>query len=380
MRWIAGLFSVVGIALVGATVGCQAPAPATAQPPIVAPASVDKLGLQLSESRLEQQRLAGETEKLRDDLYRTALALKQIKDRLEEVAVYSATNAAKMVAIEKQIRETRKRVGEGGGAEAHVLRSSLEREQQDQERLRALLAERDKEVRSLREAVDAQKSAFDESRSVPAPSAVPAPADAVTPSPSPEASSTSSVYRMVADGHRALRSGELAKAQRLFEDALKQQPDLTGAQLGLAVVAYQADNLSEARRLLGVVLAADKKNAQAIGLRGLISWRDGFLKEGVRDCARAVELDPADPLLRKFYGITLNARGQTDHAIREMRKAVELDPADAEAKLNLAILLATGDSPKLDEARTLYQQALAAGAVRDTTLDKILARGTPGAP
>lgn len=380
MRWISGLFSVVGIALVGATVGCQAPAPATVQPPLVAPASVDKLGLQLSESRLEQQRLAGETEKLRDDLYRTALALKQIKDRLEEVAVYSATNAAKMVAIEKQIRETRKRVGEGGGAEANVLRSSLDREQQDQERLRALLAERDKEVRSLREAIDAQNSALGASRSASPPSSAPALADAVTPSPSPEASSGSSVYRMVADGHRALRAGELAKAQRLFEEALKQQSDLTGAQLGLAVVAYQADNLSEARRLLGVVLAADKKNAQAIGLRGLISWRDGFLKEGVRDCARAVELDPADPLLRKFYGITLNARGQTDHAIREMRKAVELDPADAEAKLNLAILLATGDAPKLEEARTLYQQALAAGAVRDTTLDKILTSGTPRAP
>ena len=96
----------------------------------------------------------------------------------------------------------------------------------------------------------------------------------------------------------------------------------------------------------------NRANAQALGLRGIVQWREGFLSDALRDCSRAVEIDPQDAMLRKFYGIVLHARKRQDDAIEQMRKAVELDGGDAEAKLNLAILLATARRPLLDEAST----------------------------
>lgn len=393
MRWIVSIFGVgVMLGALGSS-GCTSAKPAAGQAsaaiapatPAETVASADALGLRLSEARLEQQRLDRELAQTREDLYRTAVALKEIKTRLEEVTVYAVSNAARMVAVERELRDVRRAANEGGGEQVKTLRAVLENERQAQQRLQAIVAERDREVRDLREAVRANESALTQrpaaspastAPAVPAapaakPAAPAAPgAPAVRSATPPAASATTvSVYRLVAEGNRALKTGNVERAKAMFERARAREPNLAGALVGLAAIAYQVDDLAEGRQLLESVLSADARNAQALGLRGMIQWRDGAVKDAVRDCARAVELDPNDPLLRKFYGITLHARGQNREAIREMRKAVEIDGSDAEAKLNLAILLATDSKPDLDEARALYEQALALGMARDASLD-----------
>jgi len=361
--------------------GCQSPdAGGGARETDVVLPEARALDQMLADARRDQIRLDRQLEQMRDDLYRHALDLKDVKTRMDQWAGASMTNVARMVALEDKIREVRARAGEAVSAEVGTLRQSLERERQQQARLQALIAEREKEARDLRAALDKQREVMSRP-AVPAteptrPAAAPAKPE---PAPAPAVATkedTAGVYRTVADGHRALKTGDLARARELFNAARAAQPDLAGALLGLAAVAYQVDDLKEARSLTDQVLAKDRRNAQALGLRGLVLWREGFVRDGVRDCARAVDLDPADPLLRKFYGITLNARGQTEEAIEQMRKAVELDAADGEAKLNLAILLATAKKPDFAEARRVYDQALAAGVTRDPELDKLL-EGTP---
>lgn len=367
--------------LVSLTTGCQTPRPpAPASAPAVSTGgavTMEQIAAEMQVARAEQQRLDKELSQMRDDLYRTALALKQIRDRLEGWAVRTTSNVARLVVLEDQIRTAQAQANNAAAAEVSVLRESLRREREYQERLRAIIAEREKEVRDVRAAMRAQEEALRRAPEPVAPVSIPAvtraPPQAPEPAPAPGApAATGSVYRLVVDAQRALRAGDLARAKSLFEAARAQEPALASAALGLAAIAYQTDDLKEARRLVDEVLAADSRNAQAIGLRGLIRWREGAVREGVRDCERAVELDPNDPLLRKFYGITLNARGRTNDAIREMRKAVELDPADAEAKLNLAILLATGARPDLEAARRHYQEALSAGAAPDPALERLL--------
>ena len=373
-----GLRLVLGLGLMGALMagaGCRSPAPSTAPAAVVAPPSTDRISLQLSEARLEQQRLDRELVKLRDDLYRTAVALKQIKDRLEAVTVLSVTNTARIVSLEGQLRDARARAAEGSAPESRSLRAALDREREHQARLRALADEREKQVNDLRAALRAQEEAL---RQAPRPTETPKPPPPVAaPAPEPAAVPTTSVYRLVAEGQRALKAGDLAGARARFEEARSREPNLSGALLGLAAIAYQVDDLKEARRLVGEILSADSRNAQALGLRGLIRWREGSARDGERDCARAVELDPSDPLLQKFHGITLNARGRNEEAVRAMRRAVELDPSDLEAKVNLAILLATASKPDLAEAKKYYEEALAAGAERDAALDRLLEGQAP---
>lgn len=373
--------------MVSLTVGCQtarppatsAPAPAPARSADSGPVTMEQLAAEMRAARAEQQQLDADLNKMREDLYRTALALKQIRDRLEGWATRSTQNVARLVVLEDQIRGAQAQANNAAAAEASALRESLRREREHQERLRAIIAEREKEVRDVRAAMRAQEESLRRAPAAAEPISIPAASRAPNPPPAPAPAAVAppqpaagTVYRMVADAQRALKGGDIARAQQLFRAAREQEPTLASATLGLAAIAYQTDDLKEARRLVDEVLSADARNAQALGLRGLIRWREGAVREGIRDCERAVELDPNDPLLRKFYGITLNSRGRTNDAIREMRKAVELDPTDAEAKLNLAILLATGARPDIEAARRHYQDALSAGAAPDPALERLL--------
>jgi Flp pilus assembly protein TadD len=346
---------------------------------------------EIREARAAQERLDRELNQLRDDLYQNALALKQTRDRLEEWAARSTQNVARVIALEEQLRNAKLEAESAALAEIRALRESLERERAHQERLRAIIAEREKETRDLREALREQEAAL---RRVAATSFPKTPAPAPQPTPAVVAAEvvaerqseaapislpqTGSVYRMVVEAQRALKAGDLARAQQLYKAAREQDPGLASAALGLAAVAYQMDNLGDAKLFVEEVLSADPRNAQALGLRGIIRWREGAVREAVRDCERAVELDPNDALLRKFYGIALNARGRAEAAIREMRRAIELDPTDAEAKLNLAILLATGSKPDMAASRRAYEEALAAGAAPDAALERLLeAKASP---
>ncbi len=171
----------------------------------------------------------------------------------------------------------------------------------------------------------------------------------------------------------------MARALILFRAALARDDTLVGARIGLAACAYSMDDMEVALRRVDEVLATDAHNAQALGLRGIINWKQGRLGEAEKDAGLAVARAPADAQLRNYHGIILHAAGRSVEAVKEIRKAVELDPANGEAMLNLAILLATEKPIDVEGAADWYRKALAAGAARDEGLDRLLQpiAGTP---
>lgn len=381
-----------GMLVVVAVAGCRTPGGGT-RDQARAPGGVPTLeqqvaGLErgLAAARREQVRLVKDIDRVRLDIYETAINLRDLKTRGDALVGAIQTNRADIASLEQAVARARTDLKEQATSEAAGLRVALEREQQQVARERAVAEERAKEVRDLRKALDARDALIKKGSS----SAPPAVESAPPPAPVAKASQpappvdlpaakpvaspavTGSVVKLVTAGNVALRQGQLAKSEELFRAALQQDPQSLGARLGLAAGSYQGGDLKAARALVDDVLKEDRSNAQALGLRGIIQWREGFLSDALRDCARAVESDAHDAMLRKFYGIVLHARKRQDDATEQMRKAVELDPADAEAKLNLAILLATARSPQLDEARRIYEEALAAGVSRDLALDQIL--------
>lgn len=373
------LWMVAVLVVAVVAVGCRAPGlkPAAAAPGVAgAPTGtarvvetplktqLSRLERSLADARREQERIDRDVQTVRQRMFDAAKGLRSIKERADALAGELATNRLAIAVIEERIAQV-KAPQDGGAAapEADALRAVLEKERQQRQRDQQLASEREREIKDLRAALDARDEQL---RRTAAPAAG-------TPRPSAAApAATGTVYRMVVDGNAALRDGDIARAHGLFTAAMKQDATLTSARLGLAACAYQTGDLKEARRLVDDVLRDDRASAQAYGLRGIIAWHEGHVSSAGEDCAKAVELDPADPMLRKFNGIVLHARKRQADAIREMRKALELDPYDAEAKLNLAILLATDRKPALAEARLLYEQALAGGAARDAALDRIL--------
>jgi tetratricopeptide (TPR) repeat protein len=373
--------AVVMMAVVAA--GCQSPRGGAA--PAAAPGAVPTLQQQvagldrdLASARQEQQRLVKDIDRLRLDIYETALNLRELKAKADQMVGAIQTNRTSVTALEQAVQRAHANLQEHATSEAAGLRTALEREQQQVARERALAEQRNREVKDLRQALQARDDLLKKAPAAPTPPAAPAPPPAVVVDPpasvrvaAPPAA-TGSVVKLVTAGNIALRQGNLARATELFQAALAQDPLSLGARLGLAAGAYQAGQLAEARTRIDEVLKENRSNAQALGLRGIVQWREGFLSDALRDCSRAVEIDPQDAMLRKFYGIVLHARKRQDDAIEQMRKAVELDGGDAEAKLNLAILLATARRPLLDEARRYYEEALAAGVARDLALDQLL--------
>ena len=182
--------------------------------------------------------------------------------------------------------------------------------------------------------------------------------------------------QQVASANVALQQGNLARAMALFRAALAADDTLVGARIGLAACAYSMDDLEGARARLEEVLGGDPQNVQALGLRGILNWREARLTEADDDSARAVAGSPNDAQLRNYRGIILHALGQSSEAREQLREAVRLDPGHAESMLNLAILLASATPPEIKEAAEWYDKALAAGASRDEGLDRLLQQGS----
>ena len=95
------------------------------------------------------------------------------------------------------------------------------------------------------------------------------------------------------------------------------------------------------------LLDENDDNAQALGMKALIVWREGDLRQAQRLLDRALRLAPEDVRLRNYRGIVAFQRRDFDGALDDLEMAVDLDPG-----LN-PVAVATPEQP--DELATIYQ-------------------------
>ena len=175
-------------------------------------------------------------------------------------------------------------------------------------------------------------------------------------------------------GNERLREGDVEEAEKLFESVLTSEPGNAEARLGLASCSYAKNKLVTSKNDVVSLLRDDPQNARAWGLGGLIAWREGALGTAKKMLDRGLKADPTDPQLYNYMAIILHAQKEDAQALEKLRKAVDLDPHYAEALINLSILLATLDAPKLAEAKRYYDIALDQGVERDYQLENLLYR------
>ncbi|HEY8240153.1 MAG TPA: tetratricopeptide repeat protein [Kiritimatiellia bacterium] len=322
----------------------------------------------LAERRAEQERVARQLEDLKKQIMDSAQSLRDLKVRTDNLSAVQATNALAIAALDQQLASIQKPPAKA----MQELQGALDREKAEKNKAAAQLAEKSRELDALKKQ---QTAAIAKPAPAPAPAPVAAPPAAVPAKPAAPAAATEvpvTAYKLVADGNQFLRSGKLTEAEQSFQQALTQAPGLTGAKVGLAACRYNAGQLDDALRLAGEVLGVDKKNAQALGVRGIALWQQGKLRDANQALTDAVRYDPSDSQLHNYLGVVLQARDEFDGAVREVRKAVELDAANAEARYNLAVLLATSRRPAMYEARVHYEAAVQMGNPRDAAMDKLL--------
>ncbi|MBT3535428.1 MAG: tetratricopeptide repeat protein [Rhodospirillaceae bacterium] len=165
--------------------------------------------------------------------------------------------------------------------------------------------------------------------------------------------------------------GDLRAAQRLYKQAIEENPDDGDAWQMLAVLHFEAGEIADAERCNARALAADPDNGAARNSEGNILKAQGRLEDAVKSYERTLQLAPDLPQALTNLGDALRRLGRLDAALDHCRKAANLAPDLAAAHANLgAALFDRGD---WEAARVSLKSALALSP-EDTSMRINLAR------
>jgi Flp pilus assembly protein TadD len=156
----------------------------------------------------------------------------------------------------------------------------------------------------------------------------------------------------VAVARMAEQSGDLAKAEHHYRQALELTPDHADALMGYAHMLDRQDKLPEAAGLYQLVVQKYPRNPTAHNDLGICYARQGKLDEAVASIEKAVQLQPKQPRYRNNIATILVQSQQIERAFSHLSA---IHP-EAVAYYNLGYLLQkAGD--KTGAAR-LFQEAL----------------------
>ena len=133
-------------------------------------------------------------------------------------------------------------------------------------------------------------------------------------------------------------------------------PDMTLDQtFDAGLREHQAGNLADAEALYRQVLLADRDNADALHLLGVLALQAGQAEPALVLINRAIAIKAAAAFFGN-QGLVLAALGKWDEAIAAYRQALKLSPDDVSRLDNLAVALR--EAGQLDEAQTLWDRAM----------------------
>ncbi|MBZ5515569.1 MAG: winged helix-turn-helix domain-containing protein, partial [Acidobacteriia bacterium] len=122
----------------------------------------------------------------------------------------------------------------------------------------------------------------------------------------------------------------VAEAVGYFEQALREDPQFALAYSGLAdcysVGWWSKADFSLAEKYARKGLALEPDMAEGHASLGAVDWQLLKWAEGVKECKRAIELNPNYAAAHHFYAIHLLCLGQLVEALAENNRALRLDP------------------------------------------------------
>jgi Flp pilus assembly protein TadD len=343
------------------------------------PLKQERRGVEANVDRLEQftAKQKNLQAQLSNDLYDLQRQIVAVQTKVNQIETLATETAMKMTDGETALAHLKNDMARlNGSAPVSVADPKLADQKRQMETQQAILQQREAEIRDLRTALAARDAMMKEqmrgSVVKPPPSASATAADPVVIPKPATANSSMSTSQMVAEGNRLLQNRNPDEADIMFSMALAKDPFLVSARFGLASCRYARGDLAAAKKLTDEVIKAEPQNARALGLAGIVAWRQNDLKLATTMLERAIKRDPKDAQLHNYLGITFYAQGKQSRAMDEFEKAVELNPNLAEAHFNLAVILATDNRPQLDQARQHYQLSLQLGNARDEKMEGIL--------
>ena len=280
------------------------------------------------------------------------------------------TSRVDKLALENQALESAASVN---ALEKAALEKRL---QQRQTPAASATAETSNEVKTLR-----ARLAVDEAKAVPyspeelalLKSPAPAPAansDDRTKSPNklPEGSAP-----LVAEAQNYFSAGDYGKAEANYRQILQSDTNNALVLANLAAIELQENKLADAETHITAALAKNPDDAFNLSTFGFLKFRQQKFDEAFDALSRAARLDPKNPQIQNYLGVTLSHKGLRVQAETALRKAIELAPNYGPAHNNLAVIYLGENPPAPGLARWHYQKALDLGQPRNPELEKLLA-------
>ncbi|MCW8935136.1 MAG: tetratricopeptide repeat protein [Gammaproteobacteria bacterium] len=94
------------------------------------------------------------------------------------------------------------------------------------------------------------------------------------------------------DGITALHNDDLSKAQRIFNEFIRNNPNLAGAYTNLALVHFKKKEYEKSLKQANKALELNPKQAQAHNLRAQLYVIDGKIHKAKDDYIKAIEVKP----------------------------------------------------------------------------------------
>ena len=184
---------------------------------------------------------------------------------------------------------------------------------------------------------------------------------------------TSDSVDLLKKANDELHAGNVQEAAVSYRQGMARWPGVTAFRLGLATCHYYSGNPGVAIRFAEEVLDGDSRNADALGLLGILAWERGDLRDAGKYLGKAIKHKPDDAQLHIYRGMVLYDRKKYDDAMESLLHAVQLSPSNVSARYNLAVLLAgRNDEPDLAQARIQYEASKRLGGEEDPALEQLL--------
>jgi cytochrome c-type biogenesis protein CcmH/NrfG len=241
----------------------------------------------------------------------------------------------------------------------------------------AQMAALNKEVETLRARI-----AVDESKAVPYAADELALFREAAPSMEPTKHSVrelpAGTVELVASAQRHFSNREFGAAEADYQKILDRDQNNGLALANLATIELQQNKLDAAERHIKAAIAQSPDDAYNLSTLGFLKFRQEKYDDALDALSRAAKIDPANPEIQNYLGVTLSHKGLRVQAETALRKALQLDTSYAPAHNNLAVIYLSQNPPMAQLARWHYQKALDAGQPRNAELEKSLAeKGAP---
>jgi len=152
------------------------------------------------------------------------------------------------------------------------------------------------------------------------------------------------------------QAGQLADAEKIYRQILREQPNHPEALYFLGVLTNQRGDTDAAIDLIRQSISFRPGYAEAHRNLGVFLAKRGRFDEAFGCFTRAAQLKPDDPVVHGYLAKIFTKRGEWDDALAAYGRVVKLKPDAAEAHYEIGNIL--GQRGQLNEAVAAFSQAI----------------------